>query len=108
MKNTTRNQAVNIIEQLACEVLEENNTAGSGGVFGLSAEIGQHGGDVGNSDWYAPGDARNLFGSGEKKKKKKKKSVKGRKKTKTKGKKKNSPRGTSTVMPMARRSGAGL
>ena len=107
MKNTTRNQAVNIIEQLACEVLEENNTAGSGGVFGLSAEIGQHGGDVGNSDWYAPGDARNLFGSGEKKKKKKKKkkkSVKGRKKTKTKGKKKNAKRGTSTILPMTRRS----
>lgn len=52
-------------------------TSGSGGVFG---DFGGHGGDVGNSDWYATGDARNLFGGGvivqRRRKKRKKKSRK--------------------------------
>lgn len=43
------------------KVVQEDNLAGSGGVFG---DFGGHGGDVGNSDWYAPDDARNFFGWG--------------------------------------------
>ena len=38
--------------------LLEVSMASAGGVFGPSAEIGAHGGAVGNSDWYATGDAR--------------------------------------------------
>lgn len=34
------------------------------------ASVGTHGGDVDNSDWYAPGDARNLWGVPSKKNKK--------------------------------------
>jgi hypothetical protein len=37
-------------------VLREDNIAGSGGVFGAASSMG-HGGDVGNSDFYAPGTA---------------------------------------------------
>lgn len=45
-------------------ILNEDNLAGgAGSVFGSGASDG-HGGDIGNSDWYAPGDARNLFGGG--------------------------------------------
>ena len=51
--------------------------SGSGGVFG---DFGGHGGDLGNSDWYATGDARNLFGWGggvvQRRRKKRKKSRK--------------------------------
>jgi len=35
-------------------VMKEENMAGDGGVFGSAASMG-HGGDVGNSDFYAPG-----------------------------------------------------
>ena len=35
----------------------EMNIAGAGGVFGDAPSMG-HGGDVGNSDFYAPGDSR--------------------------------------------------
>ena len=38
-------------------VLKEDNTAGAGGVFGTAPSMG-HGGDVGNTDFYAPGDMR--------------------------------------------------
>ena len=38
-------------------VLGEENTAGAGGVFGTASSMG-HGGDVGNTDFYAPGDSR--------------------------------------------------
>lgn len=54
-----------------------------GGVFaygGPQAQVGVHGGDVGNSDWYAPGDARNLWGMGPAKKGKKSKKDKKNKK----------------------------
>ena len=43
------------------KVLEETTTVG-GGVFGTSAGIGQQGGNVGNIDFYATGDARNIWG----------------------------------------------
>jgi hypothetical protein len=38
-------------------VMQEDNTAGAGGVFGDASSMG-HGGAVGNSDFYAPGDMR--------------------------------------------------
>lgn len=38
-------------------VMQEDNAAGAGGVFGDAPSMG-HGGEVGNSDFYAPGDAR--------------------------------------------------
>ena len=37
-------------------VMNEENAAGDGGVFGSAASMG-HGGDVGNTDFYAPGAA---------------------------------------------------
>ena len=81
--------------------LNETSSAGGvggGSVFGPSAEIGAHGGQVGNSDWYAPGDSRNLFGWG---KVKKKKTTKKKKKT---GKKKtNSINEAPILMPIVRR-----
>lgn len=54
----------------------ETTVSGAGGAFGGSSDIGTHGGQVGNSDWYAPGDARNLFGAIEGKPTKKKKKTK--------------------------------
>jgi len=39
------------------QYITELNTAGAGGVFGNTTSM-SHGGDVGNSDFYAPGDAR--------------------------------------------------
>ena len=55
----------------------ENNVAGVGGAFGQTTG---HGGDLHSSDWYQPGDARNIFGSvpvkrNSRKKKRKKKAV---------------------------------
>lgn len=38
-------------------VMQEDNTAGAGGVFGDAPSMG-HGGAVGNSDFYAPDDMR--------------------------------------------------
>lgn len=38
-------------------VMKEENTAGAGGVFGDAPSMG-HGGEVGNTDFYAPGDSR--------------------------------------------------
>lgn len=37
--------------------LKEMNAAGAGGVFGVGSS-GEFGGAVGNTDFYAPGDAR--------------------------------------------------
>jgi hypothetical protein len=59
----------------------EDMIAGPGGAFGdLGGE--EHGGDVGNSDWYAPGDARvpKIIGAKEKHKKSCKKHKKGKNK----------------------------
>jgi hypothetical protein len=39
------------------DFVSEMNIAGAGGVFGDASSMG-HGGAVGNSDFYAPGDAR--------------------------------------------------
>lgn len=52
-------------EDLVRSLLKKENctVSGVGGVFGDSPEIGGHGGDVGNSDWYATGDGRNMFGA---------------------------------------------
>lgn len=47
-------------------------TLASGGTFGTASGIGQHGGSVGNDDFYARGNSMNLFGWGDKGKKKKK------------------------------------
>lgn len=62
-------------------ILDEMMTA-SGGVFGPASTTG-HGGSVGNVDFYAPGDARNLWGSfpstQDRKKKKKKQKTKSKK-----------------------------
>jgi len=55
-------------------VLKEDNTAGAGGVFGNAPSMG-HGGAVGNSDFYAPGDSRIPVALGAKKVGKKKKIV---------------------------------
>ena len=55
-------------------VIKELNTAGAGGVFGNAPSMG-HGGAVGNSDFYAPGDARIPVALGAKKVGKKKKIV---------------------------------
>lgn len=38
------------------KTLLEDNAAGAGGVFGDAPSMG-HGGDVGNTDFYAPGTA---------------------------------------------------
>ena len=60
------------------KVLKETTLAAGGGTFGTAADIGNQGGNVGNVDFYAPGDARIPFAFGaqktRKRKKKKKKS----------------------------------
>jgi hypothetical protein len=69
------------------ELIREDNEAAGGGVFGDGPSFG-HGGAVGNSDFYAPGDARIPFALGyfsrqgklRKKKRKKKRKYKKRKK----------------------------
>lgn len=70
-------------------LIKEDNVAAGGGVFGDGPSFG-HGGAVGNSDFYAPGDARIPFGIGyfsrqgklRKKKRKKKRKTRKRKKSK--------------------------
>ena len=68
---------------------EEGMSAGDGGVFGDFG--GEHGGSVGNNDFYATGDARNLWGWGEG----------GSKKSKQKSKKKKGK--NAILMPVQRR-----
>lgn len=56
------------------QIREMNVAGGIGGVFsygGGGADIGTHGGAVGNDDWYARGNAMNLWGMPVKKKGKK-------------------------------------
>ena len=45
------------------KLIREDNMAAGGGVFGDGPSFG-HGGAVGNSDFYAPGDARIPFALG--------------------------------------------
>jgi hypothetical protein len=73
------------------DLIREDNMAAGGGVFGDGPSFG-HGGAVGNSDFYAPGDARIPFALGyfsrqgklRKKKKRKSKRRKSRKRKKSK------------------------
>lgn len=60
-----------LFEKLFYTKLVEDMAAGAGGVFGSAPSMG-HGGDVGNTDFYAPGDARIVKGGKKKHKKKKK------------------------------------
>jgi hypothetical protein len=55
------------------QFVEEMNMAGEGGVFGPG--VTSHGGDVGNTDFYAPGDMRIPVALGAKKVGKKRKIV---------------------------------
>jgi hypothetical protein len=74
LKKKTKKSFKDIVD----EVVKETTMASAGGAFGSSPEIGMHGGDVGNSDWYATGDARNIFGgmtSAKQKKTKKRKVI---------------------------------
>lgn len=59
-------------EQLFYNKLLEDMSSGAGGVFGDAPSMG-HGGDIGNTDFYAPGDARIVKGGKKKQKKQKKK-----------------------------------
>ena len=75
-------------ERMFFKMLEEDNIAGAGGSLGTGSGFDPSKGDIGSSDWYAPGDARipKVLGKGKvqsrkgptggkKKKKKKKKKV---------------------------------
>jgi len=63
-----------LFEKIFYNILNETMSAGSGGVFGGGSSTG-HGGEVGNSDFYASGDARlpKILGATKKKKRKKRK-----------------------------------
>jgi hypothetical protein len=73
MEADLKSKQKNTFEEIIKQMLAKENTSVTGGVFGDSPEIGAHGGDVANSDWYAPGDARNIFGGTNSNKKSKKK-----------------------------------
>jgi len=60
---------VKVFERLFVKSLQEDNSAGAGGVFGDAPSMG-HGGAVGNSDFYNTGSA--IIPQGPKKKKKEK------------------------------------
>lgn len=62
-------------EKIFYTKLLEDMSAGAGGVFGDAPSMG-HGGDFGNTDFYASGDARIPKGGKKKQKKKKKNSKK--------------------------------
>jgi len=65
---------MNFYENRFKQLLDEDMTAGAGGVFGDAPSMG-HGGSVGNTDFYAPDDMRIPKG-GKKRSRKKKKSKK--------------------------------
>ena len=46
-------------ERMFFKMLKEDNIAGSGGSLGTGSGFDPSKGDIGSSDWYAPGDARN-------------------------------------------------
>ena len=52
------------LSKMESKLKESANIAGAGGTFGPSSDIGTHGGSIGNNDFYAPGDARVVQGSG--------------------------------------------
>ena len=72
-------------ERIFFKIIKEDNIAGTGGSLGTGSGFDPGEGEIGSSDWYAPGDARipKLLGKGKvqtrkgstggKKKKKKKK-----------------------------------
>ena len=66
------------------ELLTELNIAGDGGVFGSADSMGHGGSLTPSSDFYAPGDARNIFGGVKRKKKRKKRARKKHKKKRIK------------------------
>lgn len=68
-----------LFEQAFYKSLAENNAAGAGGVFGDAGSMGHGGALSPMTDFYAPGDARNVFGLGVKSKKSKKKNKKDKK-----------------------------
>ena len=47
--------SINLYHKLFKKILSEDSFGGDGGALGSATA---HGGDVGNSDWYAPGDSR--------------------------------------------------
>jgi hypothetical protein len=66
---------MNFFERRFKQLLDEDMTAGAGGVFGDAPSMG-HGGAVGNTDFYAPGDPRIPKGGKKKARKKKNKKTK--------------------------------
>lgn len=66
---------MNFFERRFKQLLDEDMTAGAGGVFGDAPSMG-HGGAVGNTDFYAPGDMRIPKGGKKKARKKKNKKTK--------------------------------
>lgn len=68
-----------LFEQAFYKSLAENNAAGAGGVFGDAGSMGHGGALSPMTDFYATGDARNVFGLGVKSKKSKKKNKKDKK-----------------------------
>lgn len=69
-----------LFEEYFTRVLQEDMTTATGGAWGDGSSIGQP--TPFSSDFYAPGDARNVFGAGaikpEKKPRRKKKGKKGK------------------------------
>ena len=45
-------------ERLFFKMLKEQNIAGAGGALGTGDGFDPGAGEIGSSDWYAPGDAR--------------------------------------------------
>ena len=74
---------MNFFEKRFKQLLDEDMTAGTGGVFGDAPSMG-HGGAVGNTDFYATGDMRIPTGG----KKKKKRTNKNKKQNKRRGERK--------------------
>ena len=66
---------MNFFEKRFKQLLDEDMTAGTGGVFGDAPSMG-HGGAVGNTDFYATGDMRIPTGGKKKKKRTNKKKTK--------------------------------
>ena len=85
-----------LFEKYFSQILQEDNITGGGGVWGGGDSIGQP--TPFSSDFYAPGDARNIFGAGQASKKKSKK----RKSKKRKGNRKKKM-GEGPLIPVQRR-----
>lgn len=85
-----------LFEKYFTHLLQEDNTTATGGAWGDGASIGQP--SPHSSDFYASGDARNLFGTGQDTSNRK--PVRKRKKRKKKLKKKL---GDGPIIPIYRR-----